>query len=79
MEHNDSTTNLKKYTHLSESKRYKIEALLEIKIPIKEVALALGCNRSTIHREIKRGTIKRIQTDLTEKKIPGQCRSSSLS
>ncbi len=68
MERNNSTTNHKKYTHLSERKRYKIEALLESKITIKEIALVLGCNRSTLHREIRRGMIKRLQTDLTEKK-----------
>ena len=68
MEHDDSTTNVKKYRHLSERQRYKMEALLESRIAVKEIALALGFNRSTIHREIKRGTIERIQTDLTEKK-----------
>ena len=68
MEHNNSIISVKKYRHLSERQRYKMEALLESKIAIKEIALALGCNRSTIHREIKRGTLKRIQTDLTEKK-----------
>ena len=68
MEQNNSTTNHKKYTHLSERKRYKIEALLESKIAIKEIALVLACSRSTIHREVRRGTIRRIQYDLTEKK-----------
>ena len=68
MEQDNSTTNQKKYAHLSERKRYKMEALLESKIAIKEIALVLGFSRSTIHREIKRGTLKRIQTDLTEKK-----------
>lgn len=68
MEQDNCTTRIKKYTHLSERQRYKMEALLESKIAIKKIALVLGYDRSTIHREIKRGTIKRIQTDLTEKK-----------
>ena len=68
MRQNDSTTKLKKYTHLSERLRYKMEALLESEMAIKQIALVLGYDRSTIHREIRRGTIKRIQTDLTEKK-----------
>lgn len=68
MEQDNSTTIRKKYEHLSEGKRYKLEALLEKKIDIKQIALALGFSRSTIHREIRRGTISRIQTDLTEKK-----------
>lgn len=68
MEQNDSTTNVKKYTHLSERQRYKMEALLESRMAIKQIALVLGYDRSTIHREILRGTVKRLQTDLTEKK-----------
>ena len=68
MEQNNSTTKLKKYTHLSERQRYKIEALLERKIAIKEIAWILGYSRSTLHREIRRGTISRIQSNLTEKK-----------
>jgi IS30 family transposase len=68
MEQDNSTTNHKKYVHLSESKRYKIEALLESKMAIKQIASVLGCSRSTLHREITRGTIKRFQHDWTEKK-----------
>ena len=68
MEQDNCTTRIKKYTHLSERQRYKMEALLESKIAIKEIAMVLGRDRSTIHREVRRGTINRIQTDLTEKK-----------
>ena len=69
MERNNcSTDGSGKYTHLSERERYKIEALLEGKKSVLEIALLLERDRSTIHREIRRGAIKRIQTDLTEKK-----------
>ena len=68
MKQSNSTTKLRKYTHLSERQRYKMEALLERKIAIKEIAFVLGFDRSTIHREVRRGTIKRIQSDWTEKK-----------
>ena len=61
MELIDSTTEGKKYRHLSERQRYKMEALLERKITIKEIALVLGCHRSTLHREINRGTIERLK------------------
>ena len=67
-QHNCSTDKNRKYTHLSERDRYKIEALLDGKKSAEEIAVLLGRNRSTLHREIKRGTIKRIQTDLTQKK-----------
>ncbi|MBI2811609.1 MAG: IS30 family transposase, partial [Candidatus Melainabacteria bacterium] len=53
---------------MSERDRYKIEALLESKQSAGDIALLLERNRSTIHREIRRGAVKRIQTDLTEKK-----------
>ena len=68
MEPDNSTTEGKKYTHLSEKDRYKIEVLLESKKTVAEIAVLLGRSRSTIHREVLRGTIKRIQSDLTEKK-----------
>jgi transposase, IS30 family len=67
MERSDSTTKAKKYTHLSEKERYKIEAMLESKKTEREIAGLLGRDRSTIHREIKRGRVRRIHHDLTEK------------
>jgi len=68
MERNNSITPSKKYTHLSEKDRYKMEALLERKTGIGEISLLLGRNRSTLHREIKRGMIKRLQPDWSLKK-----------
>jgi transposase, IS30 family len=68
MELDNSTTEGKKYTHLSEKDRYKIEALLDAKKKVAEVALTLCRDRSTIYREIRRGTIKRLESNLTEKK-----------
>jgi transposase, IS30 family len=61
MEQNDSTTKQKKYTHLSEKDRYKMEALLDTNRSAREIAVLLGRNRSTIHREVKRGTIERLK------------------
>jgi transposase, IS30 family len=47
--------NTKTYTHLTQEERYQIFAYLERKIPISEIALALGRHKSTIYREINRG------------------------
>jgi transposase, IS30 family len=58
----------KQYTHLSEKDRYRIEALLDSRRTVREVALLLNRDRSTVHREIRRGTIQRLQSDLTRKK-----------
>ncbi len=69
MELNKCTTKKKKYTHLKESDRYKIEVLLQEKKTTTEIANILSRARSTVHREIKRGIVMRIQHDLSEKGI----------
>lgn len=68
MERKNCSTKQKKYKHLSESERYKIEALLEGKKTIKEIAWILRRSRSTVYREIRRGTVSRVQYDLSNKK-----------
>jgi len=49
------TTN---YFHLDQGQRYKIEALLNAGKSRTEIALELGCHKSTIGRELKRNTPK---------------------
>lgn len=56
-----------KYEHLSLSERIKLEALIEGKKEIKEIARMLRRDNSTIYREIRRGMVTRLQTDLSEK------------
>jgi len=67
MEQNHCITKGTKYTHLKESDRYKIEVLTQQKKKMTEIANILGRAKSTIYREIKRGTILRLQSNLTEK------------
>ena len=62
------STKTKKYIHLKESERYKIEVLLEEKKKPEEIAKIIGRARSTIYREIKRGSLMRLHWDLSEKK-----------
>lgn len=69
MEPRDCTTKSKKYVHLTERERFKIEGLLEGKKDAGEIAILLRRDRSTIYREIKRGTISRLHWDLSEKKM----------
>lgn len=57
--------NKKKYTHIKEKDRYKIEAWLEGKKGVPEIAKNLGKNKSTIYREIKKGIISLLQSDLS--------------
>jgi len=56
MKPSNCTTKKPKYTHLSESERFKIEGHLEAKKTAEEIAKLLGRGRATIYREIKRGT-----------------------
>ena len=67
MERVDCSTKRKKYVHLTVRERYKIEGLLEGKKDVDEIAIILRRDRSTIYREIERGTVKWVQTNLTEK------------
>lgn len=68
MEQKHCNTKRKKYTHLSESERYKIEVYLEEKESIERISWKLRRARSTIYREVKRGSVMRLQYDLREKK-----------
>lgn len=67
MEPRDCNTKRKRYIHLKESERYKIEVLLVAGKNEDQIARLLGRDRSTIYREINRGTVMRLQSDLTEK------------
>jgi IS30 family transposase len=67
MERNYCSTK-KRYAHLKESERCKVEVLLADSKKIAEIAKLLRRNKATIYREIKRGAVVRLQYDLTEKK-----------
>lgn len=68
MEQKNCSIKRAKYTHLKESERYKIEALLAIKIKTRKIAKILKRSRATLYREIKRGSVVRTQSDLSKKK-----------
>ncbi|MFQ5787633.1 MAG: IS30 family transposase [Thermodesulfobacteriota bacterium] len=68
MEPINCNTKEQKYTHLSESERYKIEVYLEEKKTPEEIAKRLGRARSTIYREVKRGTRIRMGYELKTRK-----------
>lgn len=44
------------YQQLTEGRRYQISALLELGISISEIAKTVQCHRSTVYREIRRGS-----------------------
>jgi len=69
MKPKDCTTKGKKYVHITERERYKIEGFLESKMGVDKIAELLGRDRSTIYHEKIRGTIRRLGYDLVEKKV----------
>lgn len=67
MERKYCSSKKEKYKHLDEGERNKIEVLKEDKKKVSEIAVILRRDESTIYRELKRGTISRLQSDLSEK------------
>ncbi len=55
-----------KYKHLGERNRYLLEGYLGSGLNVRDIARKLNSHISTIYREIKRGQVKRIDTDLEE-------------
>lgn len=66
MEQINYTAKGAKYKHLTERDRYRLEGYLETGLPVKRIAEKLNSHISTIYREITRGRITRIKSDLTE-------------
>lgn len=66
MEQKNCTTKKAKYTHLKESERYRIEAMLLDKKTPEIIAKQLQRSRATIYREIKRGLRLRQDYQLQE-------------
>ena len=67
MELYNNTTKWKKYKHLNLGERYKIEGYLKAKKSISDIAQLLGRDRSTIYREIERGSVLILDYDLSKK------------
>ena len=65
------------YHHLSEAERGKIEAYLSEGLKPAEIARRLGRNRSTISRELRRGTVRQVK-QVNGKKVYCSNRSNSV-
>lgn len=65
MNHTNHTPESNKNKYFKESERYKLEALLKIKQKIKDIVKTLNKSRSSIYREIKRGSIELQNSNLT--------------
>lgn len=62
------TTNEKRNKYLTERERYQIEVLLKTGVSNQVIGERVGKSERTIRREIKRGTIAILNSDLTERK-----------
>lgn len=60
------STKGRKFKHLNEYQRGKIEVMLKLKIPKARIAKELGISRSTLYEEIKRGTVTQLTSELME-------------
>ena len=56
----------KQKIYITEGQRYQIEILLQQKYTISQIAETLGIRYHTLYHEIKRGTVKQIDTHLRE-------------
>jgi len=61
----NNTSELRKYKHLKERERYKIEILLKEGLEPIEIAQRMGKGLRTIEREIARGKVRLLNYDLT--------------
>ena len=53
-----------KNKYITERERYKIEAFMEQKASVREIAESIGKSKSTIYRELKLGTVTLLGSDL---------------
>jgi IS30 family transposase len=66
MAHPHHNTEKRSFTHLTEFDRGQIQALRKQGKTLQEIANEIGCHKSTISREIKRGSVIQRRSDLTE-------------
>lgn len=65
MSQKNYTVKSRKNKHLTERERYRIEVLLKENMTVLYIAKRLGRHKRTIEREIKRGTVSLLSSDLS--------------
>lgn len=68
MGQDNHTTTARKSKHLTEKDRYRIEGYRRAGMNPKEMAASLGVSVRTIQREVKRGTVEQMNSDLSMRK-----------
>jgi len=62
-------TSRKKYQQISEKERYQIEGLLRSGLRPSAIALQFGKDRRTIEREIEKGTVDQLDSELRKRRV----------
>ena len=75
MDYTNHNTSLRTNKHLSYEERFYIEKQLQANVSKSAIAKALGRSRTTIHTEIKRGTVVQIKQGTSVLMWSGQLRS----
>ena len=65
----DCSTPPRKSKHLNQSERQQIERWRLDKMSVNQIAALLQRHRSTIYRELKRGTVTNLRSDLSEYRV----------
>ena len=65
MSQDNNTAKPRKYKHLNERERYRIEILLKEKLKPYEIAQRMGKGKRTVEREIASGKVRLLNHDLT--------------
>jgi IS30 family transposase len=66
---NNCTTKQWRYKHFTEKERYKLEGYLEARLSVKEIARKLNKHKATVYREIKRGLVVKLSSELAESSV----------
>lgn len=67
-EKNNTKAGGSKQSHITEKERYKIEGCKAVGMSNRAIAQVLNRSHTAINKEIKRGTVKQMRSDLTESK-----------
>lgn len=61
----NNITKRSQFQHLTQFQRGEFQAILKLNVPKIQIAKKVGVSRSTLYEELKRGTVKQINSDLS--------------
>ncbi len=64
-----TTKHSRKFKQITDAQRHTIQTLRSNHFNVKEISEMLGLHRSSIYRELKRGKVTHLHSDLSERKL----------